>query len=50
MADKKEEKLDALLQENRKFPPSAEFRAQANANSEEIYERARKDPEGFWEA
>jgi acetyl-CoA synthetase len=50
MPDNKQEKLDALLQENRKFPPSAEFRAQANANDEEIYARARKDPEGFWEA
>jgi acetyl-CoA synthetase len=43
------EKLEALLQENRTFPPSAEFRAQANANDPEIYERARRNPEAFWE-
>lgn len=40
--------IDALLIENRKFAPSAEFAAQANANDPEIYERAAKDPEGFW--
>ena len=45
---KKPENLDALLEENRKFPPSEEFRKQANANDPEIYERARRDPEAFW--
>jgi acetyl-CoA synthetase len=45
---KKQENLDALLEENRKFPPSEEFRKQANANDPEIYERARRDPESFW--
>ncbi len=45
---KKQENLDALLEENRKFPPSEEFRKQANANDPEIYERARRDPEAFW--
>ena len=45
---KKQENLDALLEENRKFPPSEEFRKQANANDPEIYERARRDPETFW--
>jgi acetyl-CoA synthetase len=45
---KKQENLDALLEENRKFPPSEEFRKQANANDPEIYERARRDPDGFW--
>jgi acetyl-CoA synthetase len=49
MSDAKhEENLDALLEENRKFPPSEEFRKQANANDPEIYERARRDPETFW--
>ncbi len=45
---KKQENLDALLEENRKFPPSEEFRKQANANDPEIYERARRDPDTFW--
>src|SRR5579864_2877716 len=45
---KKQENLDALLEENRKFPPSEEFRKQANANDPEIYDRARRDPETFW--
>ena len=49
MSDAKhEENLDALLEENRKFPPSEEFRKQANANDPEIYERARRDPDAFW--
>jgi acetyl-CoA synthetase len=43
-----EENLSALLQEKRLFPPPEEFRAHANAAEPEIYERARKDPEGFW--
>jgi acetyl-CoA synthetase len=48
MPDPKQENLDALLQENRLFPPSEEFRKQANANDPEIYERARRDPQAFW--
>src|SRR5438552_18039658 len=40
--------IEALLQEDRTFPPSPEFVAQANANDPAIYERAAADPEGFW--
>ena len=40
--------IDALLQEDRRFEPSAAFRAAAHANDPGIYERAAKDPEGFW--
>jgi acetyl-CoA synthetase len=43
-----ERALEALLNENRRFPPSAEFKAQANAADSAIYERAARDPEGFW--
>ncbi|HUP88363.1 MAG TPA: acetyl-coenzyme A synthetase N-terminal domain-containing protein, partial [Longimicrobiales bacterium] len=43
-----EQALEALLNENRKFPPSADFRAAANANDPAIYEKAAADPEGFW--
>ena len=49
MADKKPPvEIADLLQEDRSFPPPAEFRAQANINDPGIYERAEKDPEAFW--
>ncbi len=41
--------IDDLLHEERHFPPPPEFAAKANANDPSIYERAAKDPEGFWE-
>jgi acetyl-CoA synthetase len=40
--------IDALLQENRRFEPSAAFRAAANVNDPAVYSRAAKDPETFW--
>ena len=40
--------FDALLQEDRTFPPSASFAGSANMADPDIYERARQDPEGFW--
>ena len=40
--------LDVLLQEHRKFEPSAEFRAAANLSSKDIYAAAQNDPEGYW--
>jgi acetyl-CoA synthetase len=50
MPNNEQERLSALLQENRLFPPSEEFRKQANASDPEIYDRARRDPEAFWAA
>ncbi|MGQ0562322.1 MAG: acetate--CoA ligase [Gemmatimonadota bacterium] len=44
-----EQALEALLNENRRFPPSPAFQAQANANDPAIYERAARDPEAFWD-
>ena len=41
--------IEALLSEERRFPPSAEFTAQANVNDPAIYEKADSDYEGFWE-
>ena len=41
------ETLENLSQENRKFPPSAEFAAQANGKAE-LYGAATADHEGFW--
>ena len=38
--------IDALLQENRKFPPSKEFKSKALLNDPKVYEQ---DPEKFWE-
>ncbi|HEX9793069.1 MAG TPA: acetate--CoA ligase [Planctomycetota bacterium] len=40
--------LETLLQENRHFPPPAEFAAQANANDAGVYARAEADPEAWW--
>jgi acetyl-CoA synthetase len=43
-----EKALEALLQEDRRFRPSEEFRAEAQANNPSIYTRAAADPEAFW--
>src|SRR5579872_618427 len=43
-----QEKLEALLQEGRTFPPSEEFKRGASVTDPEIYERARQDLEAFW--
>ena len=43
-----EQALEALLREHRRFPPSAAFRASANAADPAIYARAAADPEAFW--
>jgi acetyl-CoA synthetase len=40
--------LDALLTEDRRFPPSPAFRAQANVSDAEIYSRAHSDNEAYW--
>ena len=41
-------RIEALLQEDRTFPPSEEFRQQANIADPKVYEEAQRDPEGFW--
>jgi acetyl-CoA synthetase len=38
--------IDALLQEHRSFPPSEEFRRNANANDESVYDVG--DREAYW--
>ncbi len=40
--------IDALLKEDREFPPSAAFAAAAHVSDASIYEQADKDPEAFW--
>ena len=48
MAEKKPSAdIADLLQEDRTFPPSKEFRANANINDEGVYARAEKDPEAL---
>src|SRR3979490_3576484 len=48
MSSPTEKNPDALLDEGRPFPPSEEFKQCANWNDPAIYDRAAKDPEGFW--
>ena len=40
--------LDALLMEDRRFPPPADFRARAVLNDSEVYRRAAEDREAYW--
>ncbi|HEY5878273.1 MAG TPA: acetate--CoA ligase [Nakamurella sp.] len=47
MSDTSSQTLDNLLAENRTFPPSDEFAAQANLKAQ-AYERAEADPDAFW--
>ena len=50
MSASNEKSLSALLDEHREFPPSEAFKRHANAADPSIYERAAKDPQGFWAA
>jgi acetyl-CoA synthetase len=40
--------INALLDEQRVFPPSPEWRQRALVNDSEVYSRAAADPEAFW--
>jgi acetyl-CoA synthetase len=40
--------IDALLTENRKFPPPSDFARNAHVNDTTLYARATRDPEAFW--
>jgi acetyl-CoA synthetase len=40
--------IDALLTEERKFPPPPEFAAHAVVNDPAIYQEAASDPEAYW--
>jgi acetyl-CoA synthetase len=44
----REQALEALLKEDRRFPPPPAFREQANAADPDVYARAAADPEAFW--
>ena len=40
--------IEALLQEDRRFPPPEEFAKQANINDPGVYDEANRDFEAFW--
>ena len=42
--------IDALLTENRKFPPSDAFRRSARVSDNSLYKVAEKNSEAFWES
>jgi acetyl-CoA synthetase len=48
MADR-EIPLEALLHEERRFPPPAEFRSQAHVTDGSAHAKGAEDPESFWE-
>jgi acetyl-CoA synthetase len=48
MADQPAATIEALMQEQRSFPPPEDFAGQANVRSPEIYATATTDPEGYW--
>ena len=48
MADESSAGFDALLTEDRSFPPPEEFAKNANMNDPDIYAKADADPEAFW--
>ena len=43
-----DEAIETLLEEARTFPPPESFREHGNLTDPDLYERANKDPEGFW--
>ncbi|MDE2573263.1 MAG: acetate--CoA ligase [bacterium] len=40
--------IEALFAENRTFPPSPDFKRQAQWNDPKTYEAANRDPDAFW--
>jgi acetyl-CoA synthetase len=48
MSDIKDPEISALLNEDRVFEPSAEFRGAADVRDETAYDEAERDFEGFW--
>ena len=48
MSDEQHDTIDALMAENRKFPPSEAFRSNALVRDTSLYDEAAEDDEGFW--
>jgi acetyl-CoA synthetase len=42
------DRIETLLDEQRRFPPPASFKAQAHVRDTSPHERAKRDPEGYW--
>jgi len=42
------DRIETLLDEQRRFPPPESFQAQAHVRDTTPYERGRRDPEGYW--
>ena len=42
------DRIETLLDEQRRFTPADTFTAQAHVRDTTAYERARWDPEGYW--
>jgi acetyl-CoA synthetase len=42
------DRIETLLDEQRRFPPPDSFTAQAHVRDTTPHERARRDPEGYW--
>ena len=48
MTDQQHDTIDALMAENRRFPPAEEFKRQALVVDTHLYDQAIEDDEGFW--
>ena len=48
MSEKVSPEIEALLQEDRSFSPTDEFKSHAHVSDPSIYETAARDPEAFW--
>jgi acetyl-CoA synthetase len=48
-AERRDDPIQALLKEGRKFPPSKKFTAGAQVKSPAVYKEASRNPVGFWE-
>ncbi len=42
------DRIETLLDEQRSFPPPEAFRKQAHVSDPQVYEKAKKDREGYW--
>jgi acetyl-CoA synthetase len=42
------DRIETLLDEQRRFTPPDSFKAQAHVRDTTPHERARRDPEGYW--
>ena len=53
MSENTSGQIDSVMEEDRLFPPSEEFAARCQLNSneayEKLYEEAKQDPVAFWE-